>query len=285
MKVQQLYEAVTASIVKDLEAGVAGWLKPWKTKGGGVLPFNYATSRSYSGINIPILWFEKQEKGYGSSGWLTYKQAQAIGGQVRAGEKSTTIVFTKKYTFKQDDDVEKQIKLLKTFAVFNVAQIDGLEAEVPAPVLSEPERDDQAIRFIKATNAQIEHGGDRACYIPSKDKIQLPHTTDFESYEHYLATSLHELCHWTGAKHRLDRDLKPRFDTKAYAAEELVAELGAAFLCAHLGVQGQLRHSEYIANWLQLLKDDNRAIFTASAKAQQAADYLRGFSEQVAEAA
>jgi len=123
--------------------------------------------------------------------------------------------------------------------------------------------------------SKIEH----PVYIPSKDFIVLPHSVDFESYEHYLATGLHELVHWGGAEKRLNRNLNHRFSTRNYAAEELIAELGAAFLCAHLEVQGQLWHAEYIGNWLELLKDDARAIFTAASKASQAADYLRSFSD------
>jgi antirestriction protein ArdC len=249
------------------------------------MPHNAVTKRDYNGINIPILWHAQQEGGYPTSGWLTYKQAKEAGAQVRGGEKSTTVVFTKQLTLKDDDDVEKKIGMLRTFSVFNKAQIDGLpEDPTPLPLLEE-ERDRVALRFIQATKADIRHGGDRACYVPSKDFITLPHMTDFSSYEHYLATCFHELCHWSGHPSRLNRDLKHRFDTKSYAAEELIAELGAAFLCAHLEVKGRLKHSEYIANWLQLLKDDERAVFTAASQASKAADYLRGFSEEIAAAA
>lgn len=279
MKVQELYSRVTQQIIKDLEAGVPGWLKPWKASAPNrILPYNAVTGREYNGINVPLLWFERDEKGYPTAGWLTYKQAQAAGAQVRGGEKATTIVFTKKLLVKEED-VEKQINMLRTFSVFNEAQIDGLPKPEEPPILTEIQRDDNALKFIGATQADIRHGGDRAFYSPRHDYIQLPQVGDFESYEHYLCTSLHELVHWSGSEKRLNRNLKPRFETKAYAAEELVAELGAAFLCAHLGVQGKLRHSEYIQNWLQLLKDDDRAVFTAASKASQAADYLRAFSE------
>lgn len=285
MKVVDLYAAVASQIIKDLEAGTAPWTKPWKGSTGGIMPHNAVSKRSYNGINIPILWHAQQVRGYTTAAWLTYKQAQEAGAQVRGGEKSTTVVFTKKLIHKDDDDVEKQIAMLRTFNVFNVAQIDGLPLEESRPELSQQARDDAAIRFLRATGADIRHGGDRACYIPSLDHITMPHVVDFESYEHYLATAFHECVHWSGAEKRLNRNLKPRFDTKAYAAEELIAELGAAFLCAHLDVKGQLRHADYIANWLQLLRDDSRAVFTAASKASQAADYLRSFSEQMQEAA
>lgn len=278
MRAQELYASVTAKIVADLEQGVAPWTKPWKGSRGGIMPHNAVTKRSYSGINIPILWYAQAERGYPTSGWLTYQQAQDAKAQVRKGEKSTTVVFTRKLIVKEDKELERQITMLKTFRVFNEAQIDGL----PEPTVTEPtpeERDDAVIRFVMATKAHIVHGGDMAAYIPAKDFIVMPHSIDFETYEHYASTVLHELVHWTGAEKRLKRDLRGRFGSDSYAAEELIAELGSAFLCAHLNVQGQLRHAEYLASWLQFLKRDQRAIFTAASKASQAADYLRSFSD------
>jgi antirestriction protein ArdC len=168
---------------------------------------------------------------------------------------------------------------LRSFVVFNASQIEGLpEVAISPDVLPLPTQ--TCNTFIKATGADIRHGGDKACYVPSQDFVMLPPFASFKGEEHYHATALHELIHWSGHETRLNRDLKNRFGTQAYAAEELVAELGCAFLCAHLGVQGELRHAGYIDNWLTLLKDDYRAIFTAASKASQAADYLRLFSEQ-----
>jgi len=283
MQMTDLYNRVTATIIKDLEAGVASWTRPWTVKGGGFMPRNYASKRAYNGVNICILWDAQIGHGWPSSLWLTYKQAQAIGGQIKGGEKGTTVVFTSKLSVGEGEE-EKRIGYLKSFTVFNIAQMDGIEAEQEKPLPPQQERDDQATRFIAKTGADIRHGGDRAFYRTAGDFIGLPEIPAFESYEHYLATALHETVHWSGHEKRLNRELKNRFGTKAYAAEELVAELGAAFLCAHLGVQGQLRHAEYLANWLELLKEDNRAIFTAASKASQATDYLRSFSEEVAEA-
>lgn len=279
MRPQELYATVTAKIVADLEQGVAPWTKPWKGSRGGIMPHNAVTRRNYSGINIPILWYAQAECGYPSSGWLTYQQAQDAKAQVRKGERSTTVVFTRKLIVKEDKELERQIQMLKTFRVFNRAQIDGLPDEAAAPEQTAQERDDATTRFVMATKAHLVHGGNVACYVPSKDFIVMPHSIDFETWEHYAATVLHELCHWSGHDTRLKRDLRGRFGTQAYAAEELVAELGAAFLCAHLEVRGQLRHADYIGNWLKLLKDDHRAIFTAASKASQAADYLRSFSD------
>ncbi len=278
MKVSDLYSSVTNNIIKQLEAGVAPWVKPFKDgRASGVMPMNAASGRGYSGINIPILWHAAEMHGYPTHGWLTYRQAQAAGAQVRAGEKATTVVFTKRLLIKDKaTEEEKRVGMLRTFAVFNAAQVDGLKVlPAPEPLAIPP--------FITATKADIRPGA-RPMYVPSLDFIAMPEMSCFKGEEHYHATLLHEACHWTGPKTRLDRDLSGRFGTKSYAAEELVAELGAAFLCAHLGIKGELRHAEYIGNWLELLKADDRAIFTAASKASQAADYLRSFSEKVDDA-
>ena len=281
MHIAALYESVTESIIKDLEAGVAPWTKPWKSGArGGLLPFNAVTNRSYNGINIPILW--NAGRNYPTQGWLTYKQAKASGAQVRAGEKGTHIVFTRKLDLKGDEN-ERLISMLKTFVVFNEWQMEGLPKAALGETEPLPALQDAAQAFIKATGAYIRHGGDRAYYQQEGDLISLPPESAFDSRAYYIATALHETVHWSGAKHRLDRDLTGRFRTKSYAAEELVAELGAAFLCAHLNVEGKLRHAEYIGPWIKLLKEDDRAVFTAASKASQAADYLRSFSEKVAE--
>ncbi|MCE0498696.1 MAG: ssDNA-binding domain-containing protein [Methylacidiphilales bacterium] len=287
MQIAQLYADVTATIIKDLEAGTAPWVKPWKNGNtGGILPRNAATNRSYNGINIPILWHAQITHGYRTACWMTYKQAQERGAQVRAGEKSTHVVFTKNINVKDEEtDEEKKIGMLKAYSVFNVAQIDGLEPVAGNPSLHLPERRDAVTSFIAATKADIRIGGDRACYVPALDFVCQPPESAFKGREHFLATSLHETIHWSGHKTRLDRDLKSRFNEKAYAAEELIAELGAAFLCAHLGITGELKHADYIASWIDLLKGDDRAIFTAASQASKAADYLRAFSEAVQEEA
>ncbi|RTL85411.1 MAG: DUF1738 domain-containing protein [Hyphomicrobiales bacterium] len=220
--------------------------------------------------------------GFATNAWLTFKQALDAGGHVKKGEKGTQIVFTKHISVTDDDDGARQISMLRAFTVFNVARVEGIEALLATP---EPPPPGATDGFVSATGADIRHGGDCVCYVLSRDFIALPNPSDFASPEHFDATKLHQLVDWSGNETRLKRDLKNRFGTKAYAAEELVAELGAAFLCAHLGVQGQLRHAEYIASWLSLLKEDGRAIFTAASKASAAADYVRSFSEKVEEAA
>lgn len=282
----RLYQEVTDRIVAQLETGdVPMWLKPWKTSvanGMTLLPSNFATGRSYHGINVPILWGAADDRGYPTPQWLTFKQAKEKGASVRKGERATQVVFTKKLRITdRETEEEKQISMLRAYFVFNVAQVEGLpERENLAPPMTPDERDTKLALFFAATHADIRHGGNQACYVPSLDYIQMPPYGAFKSIEGYHATKLHELGHWTAHATRLDRNLTGRFGTRAYAAEELVAELTAAFLCAHLGVTGELRHAGYIKNWIELLKHDERAIFTAAAKASSAADYLRAFSEK-----
>ena len=282
MKMASLYERVTNGIVADLERGAAPWLRPWKNGAStGIMPQNAATGRPYSGVNILLLWAARDASGWLTPGFMTFQQALAKGGCVRKGEKGTHIIFTKRFTVKEDDD-EKQVAMARTYVVFNVAQIDGLQPETTQePVLTRP--DTAADRFVKATGAQIRIGGNMAAYIPSKDFIAMPEMRQFISEASFIATLCHELGHWTAHETRLNRDLKNRFGGKAYAAEELIAELTSAFLCAHLGIEGELRHAGYIATWIVLLKEDNRAIFTAASKASQAATYLRKLSGDATE--
>ncbi|MFO1152048.1 MAG: zincin-like metallopeptidase domain-containing protein [Rhodospirillales bacterium] len=287
---QSLYDKVTDSIIRELETGVAPWVKPWRAGAEDVsLPCNGATSREYSGINIPVLWSEALRKGYHLPRWLTFRQAKELGGHVRKGEQGTTVVFVKHLTRREgetneDDDTSARgswrRSVLRSFTVFNVAQCDGLPERLREPLASRPEgeRHQAAERFLVAIGADVRHGGNRAFYSPSHDVVSLPPFTAFESAGHYYATSFHEHVHWSGSERRLAREFGKRFGDRAYAAEELVAELGAAFLCAHLRLEGRLRHAEYIGSWLDLLKDDNRAVFTAASKASQAADFLRSFS-------
>jgi antirestriction protein ArdC len=275
----RIYENVTRAIIAEMERGSVPWMRAWKTtrRGvGSVMPANASTGRSYSGINVPILWASADQNGYPTHAWMTFKQTLNHGGSVRKGERGAHVVFTKPLTFKgEDEEIEKR-SMLREYTVFNVAQIDGFQAtETPLP--PEPERHAAVDAFITATGADIRHGGDKTCFVPSLDFVNLPPISSFRTIEPYYAVALHELGHWSGHKQRLDRDLTARFGTRAYAAEELVAEFTAAFLCAHLGITGELRHAGYIETWLDLLRHDDRAIFTAASKASQAANYLRSF--------
>ena len=276
-----IYETVTNQIIAELEAGAIPWTQPWKNqRRGGVMPLNAATGRPYSGINIPILWHAVAANGYPSHEWMTFKQAIEKKAAVKKGSKGTMVVFTKRIP-RGDDDEHATISMLKTYHVFNVEQIDGLP-EIPTRT-STVTPIETAERFIAATKADIRIGGSKACYVPSLDFIAMPPKEAFAEASSFYATNLHELGHWTGSEKRLNRDLKNRFGTKAYAAEELIAELTAAFLCAHLDIKGELRHAGYVQDWISLLREDKRAIFTAASKASQAADHLRSYSEIVGE--
>jgi antirestriction protein ArdC len=272
------YATVTAKIIAQLEAGVAPWVRPWSITGASSLPCNAVTRKAYRGSNILQLWMQQASENYPTAEWLSFKQAIDLGGSVRKGEKGTPVFFFSMLE-KDDDRTESgkvKIPLLRSFTVFNVAQCDNL-SKLTRPIVAvttHNERLADAEAFIAATGSTVRHGGDRAYYNPGTDAIQLPNIENFSSAVAYYGTSLHEHGHWTGAQTRLAREFGKRFGDNAYAAEELVAELTAAFLCAELGIEGQLMHPEYIANWLEVLKGDARAILTAGSRASDAAEYL-----------
>lgn len=277
---RDVYQEVTDRIIAELEAGTVPWVKPWAAA-GNAMPHNALSGRAYNGVNVLLCWATQMHKGYTSNGWLTYKQAGALGGHVRKGEKGTAIVFWKfnKRTERNEDGTDKvvTIPMARVYTVFNVEQCEGLTLPAREMVeLSEHERHEHAEQLMSASGVAIRHGGDRAFYTPSHDYVQLPELGTFAEAAGYYATAMHELTHSTGHKSRCDRDLSGRFGTESYAAEELVAELGAAFLCAELGIAGDLRHAGYIDSWLRVLKQDKRAIFTAARLATQAADWLKG---------
>lgn len=291
---ESLYETVTAKIVAMLESGVRPWQQPWENRGGTVsLPIR-ANGEHYRGINVFILWIESQVKGYKSSQWMTYKQAQTLGGFVRKGEKSTCVCYYgsgSKTVENADGETEKKgFRFLKTYCVFNVDQIDGLPERFYAYRTASDDRKVQevpqggmdavaaAVGVVERNGISLRHGGDRACFSPSLDYVQMPNVDQFTSGQAYSATLLHECVHWTGAESRLNRTFGKRFGDEAYAVEELVAEMGAAFLCAILGVTASIRedHAAYLSHWVKVLRTDNRAIFTAAAAASAAVDRLLG---------
>ena len=281
MHTKELYERVTNNIIREIEAGNAPpWLKPWKQgKRTGILPVNASTNQPYNGINVLALWAEREEKSYPSPYWLTYKQCQSIGGQVRAGEKAAHIIYVNKTLVKDEGSGdERLVPFMRCSAVFNVAQCDGLPHNEPEPELPDLARNEKAEAFFNAIGAEVRWNEAMAAYIPSKDCITMPARGAFNNPENLYSVWAHEHVHWSGAKERLNRDLKSRFDREAYAFEELVAELGAAMTCAVLQVQGELRHASYVEGWLKVLKADSRAILTAASLASKATDYLRSFS-------
>jgi antirestriction protein ArdC len=289
-----VYQRVTDSIVADLERGIRPWAKPWNaehTAGRITRPLRH-NGTAYRGINILLLWGAAMEGGYVAPFWMTYRQAQELGGQVRRGEKGSLIVYADRITRTEQDsagqDVEKEIPFMKGYTVFNVEQIDSLPGHyytMAADPLPEAERIERADGFISAVGATIKHGGNMAYFAPTADVVQMPPFEAFKDKESYYATALHELTHWTGHKDRLARDFGGvRFGDEGYAREELVAELGSAFLCVDLCITPAIRddHSAYIANWLKALKGDKRAIFHAAAHAQRAADYLHERQPKIA---
>lgn len=282
-----LYARVTATIVADLEAGVRPWIKPWTCpgRGGPVSRPLRANGQPYSGVNVLLLWFDAVTRGFTAPTWMTFRQAQALGAQVRGGEHGATVVYANRVRRVEDrgdgkGEVERSIPFLKAYTVFNVAQIDGLPAGYQ-PGSGAPSSADrriaQADAFFAATGARVRHGGDAAYYAPGPDHIQMPDAAAFPDIVDFYATLAHESVHWTRHPTRLDRDFgRKRCSDEAYAREELVAELGAAFLCADLGLELRPRrdHADYIAEWLQVLGSDMRFIFSAAAFAQKACDYL-----------
>src|ERR1700730_12642660 len=223
---KDIYDEVTRKIIAELENGAVPWVKTWKGGNGGIMPINAATRTGYSGINILILWATREEHGYPTPEWMTFKQSCARGGRVRKGEKGTAVVFTKPLTFFNDDD-EHKVFMYRVYHVFNVAQIDALlEGFTDGQTeLSPDHKDEKVDSFVTATGAHIRIGGDVSAFIPSQDFIKMPPVSAFKDMESYYATTFHELGHWSGGEKRLDRNLTTRFGTEAYAAEELVAEL------------------------------------------------------------
>jgi antirestriction protein ArdC len=281
---RDLYAEVSARIIAELERGAAPWVKPWSVTSGQNVPQNAVTNRPYSGCNVILLWLAR-DRGWATPRFLTFKQALEAGGNVRKGEHGTKVYFVKQLHVKDGDGEEAEgrlIPMMREYTVFNVDQCDGLpdtiRAGKPMRVRNSDTRDELADDFLRSTGADIREGYGEAYFVPSHDFISMPAFQAFKGADHFYNVAFHELTHWTGYKSRLDRDLKNRFGSRDYAAEELVAELGAAFLCAEFGFDGDVRHAGYIATWIELLKADKRAFLTACSKASKAADYLRGLA-------
>lgn len=270
---KSIYDNVTNRIIEELEKGAAPWVKPWNA--GINEDQNIISHKPYQGINRIILGMS----GFTMPLWGSFKQWQQLGGMVKKGEKGTQIVFYSPIKKESINPENGQLEssayhCLKSYFVFNASQVEGIDFVQPKPTLETfnpvPALEDRILK----TGANIKHGDYRAYYSPSGDYIGMPDKNTFKSEQHYYATILHELTHWSGAKHRLDRIKGARFADAAYAFEELVAELGAAFLCQDYKIEGDLRHADYIGSWLKCLRADNKAIFNAAALAQKAANYI-----------
>ncbi|MFL6799060.1 MAG: ArdC family protein [Xanthobacteraceae bacterium] len=279
---RDLYADVSARIIAELERGPAPWVKPWSATPGQNVPQNAVTNRPYSGCNVILLWLARS-RGWTTPRFLTFKQALEAGGHVRKAEHGTKVYFVKQLQVRDGEgDETRLVPMLREYTVFNIEQCDGLPDRVragkPMRVRNPDTRDVLADEFLRATGADIREGQGEAYYVPSRDFLSLPAFAAFKGADHFYNVAFHELTHWTGHKSRLDRDLQVRFGSRHYAAEELVAELGAAFLSAEFGFDGDVRNAGYIATWIDLLKADKRAFFTACSRASQATDYLRGLA-------
>lgn len=288
------YEVLTNRIIAALEQGVRPWQKEWN---GGTSAFARplrSDGTPYRGVNTLNLWLAKEERGFKSDYWFTYKKAQELGAQVKKGAKSESAFYVSSFKVEEQGTDARTVPFLKAYAVFNADEIEGLPAkfygsEAPILTVAHNTRHEASEAFIAAAGADVRHGGDRAYYHHKGDFVQLPHFESFFTAEGYYSTAFHELAHWTGAEKRLNRTKGKFFGDSNYAFEELVAELSAAYLCADLGVTNIPRddHAAYIGHWIKCLKDDPRAIFKAASLAEKAVGYLHGQEqeEQVAQAA
>ena len=286
MEKQDLYTRITNRIIAELEQGTRPWVKPWNAEhaaGRITRPLRH-NGIPYRGINVITLWMAATASGYAAPIWLTYKQAQELGAQVRKGEHGELVVFASKITRSETtetgDETEREIPFLKGYTVFNAEQIDNLPPHFTAPaaqILDPVQRIAHAEAFFAATGIEIRHGGDRAFYAEGRDIVQMPPFETFRDAGSYYATLAHECTHATKHEKRLAREFgRKRWGDEAYAAEELVAELGSAFLCADLALTPEPRadHASYVESWLRVLKNDKRAVFTAAAHAERAAAFL-----------
>jgi antirestriction protein ArdC len=284
-----VHSRITDTILAALDEGVRPWVQPWGSKhltGRVKRPLRH-NGEPYSGINVLLLWSQAMARGYVSATWMTFRQAQEFGACVRKGETGSMVVYANRMSKTETDgagnEIERDVAFLKTYSVFNVEQIDGLAgryADVPDVGTDRPlDRIAHADAFFSATGAVIRHGGDKAFYAPGQDIIQMPPIETFRDVESYYATLAHESVHWVGATHRLNRDLsRYRKDRTERAREELIAEIGAAFLAADLGIVPEMEprpdHASYLASWLSVLKNDKRFIIQAAAQAQRSVAYL-----------
>jgi antirestriction protein ArdC len=280
-----IYKRVTTQIIAAIEAGAGEYRMPWHHNGSAITtPVNVTSRRAYRGVNVIALWAAAHAAGYPAGIWGTYRQWHELSAQVRKGERGHMVVFWKMTnresdTDRQDGDGDRDEPARRMFArgytVFNCAQVDGY-APPEMPMLPEIDRIEHAERFCSALGIDIWHGGSQACYIPSKDRVQMPEFARFRDAIAYYSILLHECGHASGAKHRLDRDLTGRFGSAAYAMEECTVELLSAMICADLNLSVEPRpdHARYIASWIEVLRSDQRAIFTAASKAQQIADWM-----------
>lgn len=285
-----LYSEITDKIIAELEVGRVPWVRPWGTaaaKAPLAMPQNAATGRRYSGINVLLLWGAVIERGFSGQCWVTFRQALSLGGNVRKGERGTTVVYADRFVPEDEKrraaeagEDAQAIPFLKRFTVFNTDQCEGLPEDVATSAPPAPEGliEPTVEALIEASGIDFRIGGDRAFYVPAHDYVQVPPPQAYFEPINWHRTALHELGHATGHRSRLNRDMAGSFGSRKYAFEELIAEISAAFCCASLGIAPTVRHADYIGSWLEVLREDNRAIVRAASQASKAADWLLAFA-------
>ncbi len=299
MNTKDIYSLITNQFVLALYEGAPPWIRPWKFESCRTgRPVNAYSGRKYTGINVPILWSVATAKKFEFDSWLTFKQVSRVGGKVRRGEKGTLVVMYREVRLpkrhasgeveldRYGDTVMTSFKLMRGFTLFNIAQCTDLPERITDSAgnsnhLGSFDPHEATENLVKESGVQICHRGNTACYYPKNDEIAIPYRSSFDTTGGYYSTVLHEFVHWTGHKSRLNRpgiaqDWCP--NSPEYAFEELIAEIGTAYLCADLGIPGELRHEGYVLSWIETLERDPRAIFKASSLASQAAQYISKFA-------
>lgn len=287
-----VYTRVTAHIVAELERGTRPWVKPWNAENAAgriTRPLRH-NGLPYNGVNVLMLWASAEVQGYSCPFWITFQQAKELGGHVKKGERGSPVVyastFKKREQTEDGSEIEEEIPYLKEYTVFNAEQCEGLPAHyytLAEPPKEKIERIEHAETFFRNTQADIRTGGNRAFYALNADYVQMPPLEAFRDAESHAATLAHEMVHWTRHTSRLNREFgRKRWGDEGYAMEELVAELGSAFLCADLNIAPEIRddHAAYLAHWLEVLKNDKRAIFSAASHASKSVEYLHGLQPQ-----
>ncbi len=283
------YKQITDRILAELANGIAPWAKPWKADKGASkvslssgFPMNFTTRKAYRGVNVWLLMMAVSENGFASNLWATFKQVAAMGGTVKKGAKAERVFFMSKIEKKPtgaegekiNDNGMVEVWVLKGYSVFNFDQIEGIELSAEQIATPSVMPEDMA-EFIDVVGVDLRHGGNSAFFSPAGNFIGMPKPEQFDSLDHYKATLFHEVGHWTGTADRLNREFGKRFGDRAYAAEELVAELSSAFLAMEYGIEAKLRHADYIGSWIKLLQDHEQAFFRAASEAQKVLDFLR----------
>ncbi|MFW6086993.1 MAG: ArdC family protein [Myxococcota bacterium] len=277
---KKVYARVTERLIEQMEEGIAPWVLPWTRDSAIRLPYNALTGRSYSGFNVLLLWDAAMRSRFGSPRWVTFKQAKMMGGHVRKGEKGVQLLFCahradQTSDEQEDEPVSQRGPLVRLYTAFNLDQTEGI-APVDATAEDVTTDDGSTIpALVAAAGVPVVHRGGEACYLPVEDVVRMPPRRTFRDRAGYDATLAHEATHWTGHPKRLDRALGNRFGNALYAREELVAEIGSAFLCAEMGVEGRLQHAAYLDHWVRQLKEEPRLLVRAASKAQEAVRYLR----------